>query len=71
MDVQTIMPAPPARLDARRGANNPAKRANQKGSLPSELVATTDAKPTMMLKHNRANPTEKKPINQAKIAFGP
>ena len=71
MDVQTIKPAPLAKLDASRGAKSPANRANQKGSPPSALMATTEVKPMMMLKQSRANPMEKKPVNQANTDLGP
>jgi hypothetical protein len=71
IEVQTINPAPLAKLEAKIGANKPANSANQNGSPPSELVATTEVNPTIMLKQSRANPTEKKPVSQAKIPLDP
>ena len=69
--LKTAIPPPTANTTDKIGAKIPIANAKIIGSLLSAFITNVATKPEMILKLSFTIPTEKKPVNQAKIALFP
>ena len=67
--LKTANPPPAAKTTDKMGANIPIANAKIIGSLLSAFNTIVATKPEIILKQSFIIPTEKKPVNHAKIAF--